>query len=90
VVVIALTAGGAVLVTALRAALTVPDDGPGAIAMTQAARVDPKLAPSLVIIAVVSLMTGANLGPSFAIVVAGGAMGTRRSSPSSSPAPSAT
>ena len=73
---IALTAGGAVLVTAMRRALTVPDDVPGAIAMTKAARVDPKLAPSLVIIAVVSLMTGASLGPSFAIVVAGGGMGT--------------
>jgi len=73
---IALTAGGAVLVTAIRKVLTVPDDVPGAIAMAKAARVDPKLAPRLVIISVVSLVTGASLGPSFAIVVAGGGMGT--------------
>jgi H+/Cl- antiporter ClcA len=73
---IALTAGGAVLVTAMRKALTVPDEVPGAIAMAKAARVDPKLAPRLVIISVVSLVAGASLGPSFAIVVAGGGMGT--------------
>lgn len=73
---IALTAGGAVLVTAMRKALTVPDKVPGAIAMAKAARVDPKLAPKLVIISVVSLVAGASLGPSFAIVVAGGGMGT--------------
>jgi H+/Cl- antiporter ClcA len=73
---IALTAGGAVLVTAMRKALTVPDEVPGAIAMAKAARVDPKLAPRLVIISAVSLVTGASLGPSFAIVVAGGGMGT--------------
>lgn len=45
---IALTAGGAVLVTAMRKALTVPDEVPGAIAMAKAARVDPKLAPKLI------------------------------------------
>ena len=73
---IALTAGGAVLVTAIRKALSVPDEVPGAIAMAKAARVDPKLAPKLVIISVVSLIAGASLGPSFAIVVAGGGMGT--------------
>jgi H+/Cl- antiporter ClcA len=73
---IALTAGGAVLVAAMRKALTVPDEVPGAIAFAKAARVDPKLAPSLVIISVVSLVTGASLGPSFAIVVAGGGMGS--------------
>ncbi|MGI9623815.1 MAG: chloride channel protein [Acidimicrobiales bacterium] len=84
---IALTAGGAVLVAAMRKALTVPDDVPGAIAMAKTARVDPELAPRLVIISVVSLITGASLGPSFAIVVAGGGMGTwvverhRRSEP---------
>jgi H+/Cl- antiporter ClcA len=73
---IVLTAGGAVLVTAMRKALTVPDEVPGAIAMAKAARVDPKLAPKLVIISVVSLVTGASLGPSFGIIVAGGGMGT--------------
>ena len=73
---IALTAGGAVLVTAMRKALTVPDEVPGAIAMAKVARVDPELAPKLVILSVVSLVTGASLGPSFAIVVAGGGMGT--------------
>ena len=59
---IALTAGGAVLVTAIRKALRVPDEVPGAIAMAKAARVDPKLAPKLVIISVVSLIAGASLG----------------------------
>jgi len=73
---IALTAGGAVLVTAMRKTLSVPDKVPGAIAMAKSARVDPKLAPRLVIISVVSLVAGASLGPSFAIVVAGGGMGT--------------
>jgi H+/Cl- antiporter ClcA len=73
---IVLTAGGAVLVTAMRKALSVPDEVPGAIAMAKAARVDPVLAPKLVIISVVSLIAGASLGPSFGIVVAGGGMGT--------------
>ena len=73
---IALTAGGAVLVTVMRRAMAVPEEVPGAIAMAKAARVDPKLAPKLVLISVVSLVAGASLGPSFAIVVAGGAMGT--------------
>ena len=73
---IVLTAGGAVLVTAMRKALSVPDEVPGAIAMCKAARVDPQLAPRLVIISVVSLVTGASLGPSLGIVVAGGGMGT--------------
>jgi H+/Cl- antiporter ClcA len=73
---IVLTAGGAVLVTGMRKAMAVPGEVPGAIAMAKAARVDPKLAPKLVIISVVSLVAGASLGPSFAIVVAGGGMGT--------------
>jgi H+/Cl- antiporter ClcA len=73
---IALTAVGAVLVVAIRKALSVPDELPGAIAMAKAARVDAKLAPKLVIISVVSLVAGASLGPSFAIVVAGGGMGS--------------
>jgi len=73
---IVLTAGGAVLVTAMRKAMSVPDEVPGAIAMCKAARVDPELAPKLVIISVVSLVFGASLGPSFGIVVAGGGMGT--------------
>lgn len=85
---IALTAGGAVLVTVMRRALAVPDEVPGAIAMAKAARVDPKLAPKLVLISVVSLVAGASLGPSFAIVVGGG-MGTllveRRSTASRKP-----
>ena len=64
------------LVTVMRRAMAVPDEVPGAIAMAKAARVDPKLAPKLVLISVVSLVAGASLGPSFAIVVAGGGMGT--------------
>ena len=73
---IALTAGGAVLVVAIRRALAVPDELPGAIAMAKAARVDAELAPKLAIISVVSLVVGASLGPSFAIIVAGGGMGS--------------
>ena len=73
---IALTASGAVLVTAMRKMMAVPDEVPGAIAMCKAAQVDPQLAPRLVVISVVSLVAGASLGPSFGIVVAGGGMGT--------------
>ena len=73
---IVLTAGGAVLVTAMRKRLSLEGEFPGAIAMCKAARVDPETAPKLVLVSVVSLIAGASLGPSFGIVVAGGGMGT--------------
>lgn len=68
-------AGGAVLVYALRKGMNVPEEVPGAVALAKAAEVDPKLAPRLVVISAVSLIVGASLGPSFAIVVAGGGVG---------------
>ncbi len=72
---ILLVPAGALLVVVLRKAWRVPTKVPGAIAYAQRAKVEPASAPSLVAVSVVSLITGASLGPSFGIVVAGGGMG---------------
>jgi H+/Cl- antiporter ClcA len=72
---IPLVAVGAIVVTALRSAWSVPEDVPGAIAMARSGWVDPNGAPALVMVSAISLFVGASLGPSFGIVVAGGGLG---------------
>jgi H+/Cl- antiporter ClcA len=73
---IPLIAVGGVIVAWLRQRLDVPDDVPGSIAYAQKAWVDPASAPRLVAVSVVSLISGASLGPSFGLVVMGGGLGS--------------
>jgi H+/Cl- antiporter ClcA len=72
---IPLVSGGALLVALLRGLWAVPEEVPGAIEFARRGWVDPSTAINLVLISVVSLFVGASLGPSFGIVVSGGAMG---------------
>ena len=71
-----LTALGGLTVSLLRKAWKTPEKVPGSIALAQQAWIDPASAPFLVIISVVSIITGASLGPSFALVVMGGGFGS--------------
>ncbi|WP_153015867.1 chloride channel protein [Methanofollis ethanolicus] len=71
-----LTALGGLAVAVLRTTWTVSPTVPGAIAIARQAWIDTKTAPSWVAISVVSLIFGASLGPSFALVVMGGAFGS--------------
>ena len=73
---IPLIGAGGVLVAYLRKAWKAPEKVPGAIDAIAAAEVDHVGAPRLVAISAVSLMVGASLGPSFALVVMGGALGS--------------
>lgn len=71
-----LAACGGVLVTAARRRWRVPDDAPGGVAMIEAASVDHVTAPRWIVIAAVSALVGASLGPSFALVLIGGGLGS--------------
>ncbi|MEE8485135.1 MAG: chloride channel protein, partial [Acidimicrobiia bacterium] len=67
---------GGIVVAVLRKVWETPDDTPGAIDAIESAVVDHKSAPRLVAISAVSLIFGASLGPSFALVIMGGALGS--------------
>lgn len=73
---IPLVALGGLVVVALRTAWHVPDKVPGGVAIIEAAEVDARTAPQWVVIAAVSAIAGASLGPSFALVVMGGGLGS--------------
>jgi H+/Cl- antiporter ClcA len=73
---IPLIALGGLIVAWLCQLLSVPDEVPGSIAYAQQAWVDPASAPRLVAVSVVSLISGASLGPSFGLVVMGGGLGS--------------
>ncbi len=73
---IPLTALGGLIVVLLRTMWHVPDEVPGGVALIEAAEVDHTTAPQWVVLAVVSAITGASLGPSFALVVMGGGLGS--------------
>lgn len=73
---ILVTAGGGLVVAGLRKAWTIPENVPGAIALAGQAWVEPAAAPYWVIISIVSLIAGASLGPSFGLIVMGGAFGS--------------
>lgn len=72
---IPLVSGGAVLVAAMRDWWSVSPKVPGAVAFARQGWVDPSSALALFVISTISLFVGASLGPSFAIIVAGGAIG---------------
>jgi H+/Cl- antiporter ClcA len=67
---------GGITVAVLRKVWATPDVAPGAIDAIESAVVDHKSAPQLVAISAVSLIFGASLGPSFALVIMGGAFGS--------------
>ncbi len=73
---IPLVAFGGFVVVALRTAWRVPEKVPGGVAIIEAAEVDARTAPQWVAIAAVSAVAGASLGPSFALVVMGGGLGS--------------
>jgi len=72
---IPLLSGGALLVAAMRRWWSVQQKIPGAVAFARHGWVDPSSALSLFVISTISLFVGASLGPSFAIIIAGGGMG---------------
>lgn len=71
-----LTALGGLTVSLLRKAWKIPEKVPGSIALVRQAWVDPASTLYLVIISTVSIITGASLGPSFALVLMGGGLGS--------------
>lgn len=72
---IPLVSAGAVIAVAMRGWWGVSQNVPGAIGYARKGWVDPSSALALFVISTVSLFVGASLGPSFAIIVAGGAIG---------------
>ena len=73
---ILLVAVGGLVVVILRNAWHIPDKTPGGVAIIEAAEVDHTTAPQWVAIAAVSAVAGASLGPSFALVLMGGGLGS--------------
>lgn len=73
---IPLTAVGGLLVAGMRRAWQIPDDAPGGVAMIEAASVDHMTAPRWLAVALVSTLAGASLGPSFALILIGGGLGS--------------
>jgi H+/Cl- antiporter ClcA len=70
---IPLTSFGAVLVTFIRKKFAVPKKVPGAVELAKESWVEPSTALPLILVAVLSIIFGASLGPSFGIVMLGGA-----------------
>ena len=79
---IGVTAAGGLLVAGLRMWWKTPEKVPGGVAIIEAGKVDHRMAPSWVALALVSAVAGASLGPSFALVMMGGGLaawvGSRR------------
>lgn len=73
---IPLIAFGGLIVAALRQAWHIPDKVPGGVALIEAAEVNHRTAPQWVVISAVSAVAGASLGPSFALVIMGGGLGS--------------
>ncbi len=73
---IPLIAAGGLTVAALRQLWHVPDEVPGGVGIIEAGELDHTTAPQWVVISAVSAVAGASLGPSFALVVMGGGLGS--------------
>jgi H+/Cl- antiporter ClcA len=73
---IPLIASGGLAVAALRQTWHVPEKVPGGVAIIESGEVDHATAPRWAAIAAVSAIAGASLGPSFALVVMGGGLGS--------------
>src|SRR6187431_476374 len=70
---IPITSFGALLMTFLRKKLHVAKEVPGAVQLAKEAWVEPSDALPLILIATLSIIFGASLGPSLGIVLLGGA-----------------
>jgi H+/Cl- antiporter ClcA len=73
---IAVTAAGGAVVAVLRGWWKIPEKVPGGVAVIESGEVDHRVAPSWVAVAAVSAIAGASLGPSFALVMMGGGLGS--------------
>ena len=73
---ILLTAFGGLSISLLRRIWKQPEQIPGSIALARQGWVEPSSAVYWAIISTISLITGASLGPSFALIVMGGAFGS--------------
>jgi H+/Cl- antiporter ClcA len=73
---IPLVAVGGLVVVALRRAWHIPEKVPGGVGIIEAAKIDHTTGPQWVAISAVSAVVGASLGPSFALVVMGGSLGS--------------
>ncbi len=73
---IAVTATGGALVALLRPRWKIPEEVPGGVAVIESGTVDHRVAPSWIAIAAISAVAGASLGPSFALVMMGGGLGS--------------
>ena len=73
---IPIVAIGGLVVAALRAMWKVPDKTPGGVPMIEAAEVDHTTASQWLAITAVSALAGASLGPSFALILMGGGLGS--------------
>jgi H+/Cl- antiporter ClcA len=73
---IAFIAAGGVVAAAVRSWLKITDDVPGGVAVIESGTVDHRVAPSWVLLAAVSAIAGASLGPSFALIMIGGGVGS--------------
>ncbi len=73
---IPLTAGGGLVVAGLRRVWKVPDYVPSPIKLAHDAWVEPRNVIPWVIISVLSLVSGASLGPFFGLAVMGGGLGS--------------
>jgi len=73
---IPLIAAGGLIVATLRQMWHVPEKVPGGVAIIESGAVDHTTAPQWAAIAAVSAIAGASLGPSFALVVMGGGLGS--------------
>ena len=69
-------AAGGLMAAAVRSWLKITDDVPGGVAVIESGKVDHSVAPSWVLLAAVSAIAGASLGPSFALVMIGGGLGS--------------
>lgn len=73
---IPIVALGGLVVALLRRMWHVPDDTPGGVPMIEAAEVDHATVPQWLVITAVSALAGASLGPSFALILMGGGLGS--------------
>ena len=69
-------AAGGLVAAAVRSWLKITDHVPGGVAVIESGAVDHKVAPSWILLSAVSAIAGASLGPSFALVMIGGGLGS--------------
>ena len=73
---IPLTAIGGAVIVLLRKSWQIQDHVPGGVEIIEAGELDHRPVPKWVALSVLSAVTGASLGPSFALVIMGGGLGS--------------